>query len=137
VEEGERHRGRRASGYGSAPEEVTKRRSKWRSNRSIDDRAINASEESRASGSAMELWQKECGVRLELTLTAPLSVPLLYSPALNPIASGPHWPQGPPAGPLGLDSVPLWARPVLVAGPVSFKEIDPLLLLFFFLFLLY
>jgi hypothetical protein len=34
-----------------------------------------------------------------------------------------------------LGRVPLWTKPVLVVGPVSLKETDPLLLLFSFIFL--
>jgi hypothetical protein len=41
MEEGERCRGRWRSGYGSAPEKVTKRRSKRRSARSDDSEAID------------------------------------------------------------------------------------------------
>jgi hypothetical protein len=46
-EEGERRQGTRASGYGSASEEVTKRRS----NRSGDGKAFNTGEDNEASGS--------------------------------------------------------------------------------------
>jgi hypothetical protein len=46
-EEGERRQGTRASGYGSASEEVSKRRS----NRSDDGKAFNAGEDNEASGS--------------------------------------------------------------------------------------
>jgi hypothetical protein len=39
------------------------------------------------------------------------------------------------AGHMGhVDRTPLWAKPVLVVGPVSLKEIGPLLLLFSFTF---
>jgi hypothetical protein len=56
----------------------------------------------------------------------------LYIPRRNPSDCRPCRPLKPLAGPIGLCHAPLCAEPVLVAGPVSFKEADPLLLLFLF-----
>jgi hypothetical protein len=76
---GGRHRGRRASRYSSAPEEVTKRRSKRRSTRSDDGGAIYTSEHSGVVD-RQERQRSECCVLLGLTLTAP--------PFHSPIYSG-------------------------------------------------
>jgi hypothetical protein len=45
MDEGERHRGKWRSGFGSVPEEYAKKRSKRRSTRSSDGRAIDTGEE--------------------------------------------------------------------------------------------
>jgi hypothetical protein len=104
-------------------EEDTKRRSKSRSVRFGDGRAIDAGEESEATRSVewsySGVWR---GVRLGENLTdappAPLFIPLHQCPS----ARGPRQPLRPPVGPHWPGRMPLWAEPVLVAGPISFRK---------------
>jgi hypothetical protein len=64
---------------------------------------------------------------------APLSASLLCPAAKILGPNGLRRPLGPPAGPNGLRRTPLWAKSASTVGPVSFKEISPLLF-FYFLF---
>jgi hypothetical protein len=68
MEEGEWHRGKRRSGYGSAPEEHIKRRSKRGSIRSRDGGAIDVGESSRADGIGEGATVERGGGQLGLTL---------------------------------------------------------------------
>jgi hypothetical protein len=79
MEKGERRRGRRRSGYGSVPEEVTKRRS----NRSDDGEAINTSESNGVSGSAKGAATEREWCMVRVNPNRPPHDPLLYSSALN------------------------------------------------------
>jgi hypothetical protein len=126
MEEGEQHRGKQRSGYGLAPEEHNKRRSKRESTRSSDDGAMS-------TGKQRSKWidEEDCsGARWWADRINPIAPPSkpLYT-ASNPSGRRPCRPLGPPAGPIGLCRAPLWAEPVLVSGPISFKETIPLLLL--------
>jgi hypothetical protein len=128
MEEGERHRGKRRSRYGSPPEEHSKRRSKRGSTRYSNSEAIGA-------GGQRSKWigEEDCGGGRwwadRINPTTPPSQTLYTSS--NPSGRRPCRPLGPPAGPNGLCHTPLWAEPILVPGLVSFKETNPLLLLSF------
>jgi hypothetical protein len=77
-------------------------------------------------------------VRLGENLIDTLPVfPFIPPPPLHrcPSARGPRQP--PSVGPYRLIYAPLWAKPASIAGPVSFKEIGPLLLVFQFLLFFY
>jgi hypothetical protein len=117
---------------GAAPEEDTKRRSKRGSARSSDERAIDASEQwSKWISDGSYGVARWCADRVNPN--APLPAPL-YTSTPEPEAivglpdrMGRCWAA---LFEHGLCRAPMWAEPVLVAGPVSWKETGPLLLLY-------
>jgi hypothetical protein len=129
----ERCQGRREKGYGSVPEEVTKRKSKRGSTRSDDGRAIKAGEQrSEWISDGSYGGARWCADRVNLN--APPRDPLLHPQRWSPSplrASQIVW-----ATPLerGLGHTLIWVTLNLVAGLISFKETGPLLLLYLLIF---
>jgi hypothetical protein len=117
------------------PEQVTKRRS----TRSGDGGAINAGEESVASGSMEWSYGRErCGVQLGSNLTDALLTSLfIYSLRRSPSARGRLRPLRPLAGPSRPGPRALVGQAIFGSGTVFLQGNQPAAVILFFIFCLF
>jgi hypothetical protein len=115
----------------SALEEQIQWRSKRESTRPRDGGAFNVGEGSGVDGISEGATVEEEWWANRVNPNATVSFPPFLSLPPNPRPYGPCRPLGLSAGPNGLSRAPLWARPISTACLISFKEIGPLLFIYF------